>query len=108
MSSSVDDKLLSEVKNYLDITWDDEAGDKKITGFIDRGIKRINELCGHEFNYSEGTDDAAAKELLLNYVMYARSDALDDFFKNYAIDINRLQLASEVTYYAEKTKSGTL
>lgn len=35
MSSDINDELLDEVKNFLDITWNDEAGDKKIAGFTD-------------------------------------------------------------------------
>lgn len=31
------DDLLGDVRNYLDITWTDEALDNKIKGFISRG-----------------------------------------------------------------------
>lgn len=95
----VSKELLAEVKNFLDITWEDSAGDTKLSGMILRGMKRINELCGTEFDYSSNTDDATAKELLLNYVMYARANALDEFMENYAQDINRLQLIQEVDRY---------
>ena len=101
MSSDINGELLDEVKNFLDITWNDEAGDKKIVGFIRRGMKRIDELCGKEFDYSSD-DDAEAKELLLNYVMYARSNALDEFFKNYQTDIIYLQTKQEALSYAQK------
>lgn len=80
MSSDINDELLDEVKNFLDITWNDEAGDKKIAGFIRRGMKRINELCGKEFDYSSD-DDAEAEETSFNYVRYAEAMHLMNFLK---------------------------
>lgn len=109
MAAVVDEALLSEIKNFLDITWEDAAGDEKLSGIIFRGMKRINELCGTEFDYSAGSEDAAAKDLLINYVMYARADALNDFMDNYGAEINRLQLIQEAKAYAEKeTEQGTV
>ena len=34
--------LLEDVKNYLDITWDDEATDKKIGGLIASGMAYLD------------------------------------------------------------------
>lgn len=112
MSVEVNSELLAEIKNFLDITWEDEAGDKKLSGIILRGMKKINELCGTEFDYSTDTDDSSAKELLINYVMYARAGAIEDFMKNYAPEINRLQLLQEVINFGaaeqKKAKQGTV
>lgn len=33
--------LLPGVRNYLDITWDDPAGDRKLVGIILRGMDYI-------------------------------------------------------------------
>ena len=38
---TVSDELLTEAKNYLDITWTDEESDKKLRGQIRRGIAYI-------------------------------------------------------------------
>ena len=32
------DGLLDDVKNYLNITWDDDATDKKVSGIIASGM----------------------------------------------------------------------
>lgn len=90
--------LLSDVKNYLDITWDDADGDKKTKGMILRGISAINGKAGVEFDYTmEGTP----RGLLFNYVMYERSGMLNDFWINYKSDIIALQVEEEVRRYAE-------
>ena len=87
----VSDKLLEDIKNNIDRTWSDDAADKKLSGIILRGCNRIN-----EFDYEE---ENSAKELLINYVMYALAGAIDDWQRNYAQDINRLQLLQEVKAY---------
>lgn len=95
MDVIVTKELLGEVKNFLDITWEDPDSEKKLSGIIRRGMLRINDICGTVYDYSPETQDAAAKELLLNYVMYARANALDEFMQNYASEFNRLQLIQE-------------
>ena len=42
----MDRELLEEVKNYLDITWEDEATDQKVEGMINRGKARLEEIAG--------------------------------------------------------------
>lgn len=100
MNISVSSELLSEVKNFLDITWNDDAGDEKLSGIVLRGMLRINEICGTEFDFSEN-GNALAKDLLLNYVIYARSNALDEFMKNYQAEFNYLQLTQEALNYVK-------
>lgn len=108
--TAVSKELLAEIKNDIDITWEDAAGDEKLSGCILRGMNRINDLCGTQFDYSPKTGDSQAKDLLLNYVIYARAGALDDFMKNYQADINALQIAQEVKRYAQQQaeESGTV
>ena len=38
---SLPEGLLSDVKNYLNITWDDEATDAKISGLIASGTSNM-------------------------------------------------------------------
>lgn len=95
---SVDDTLLYDVKNYLDITWEDTESDKKLLGIIKRGISIINARCGVEFDYSK---DEMPKELLINYVMYARANAVDEFLQHYATELLRLQIITEAEHFEE-------
>ena len=86
-------ELLIAVKNYLDITWEDEAGDLKISGMLARGVKYLNALTGKELDYSI---EDKPRELLFDYVRYARSNALNEFQPNYLHELLSLQLSQEV------------
>lgn len=88
--------LLEDIKNNLDITWDDEATDKKISGMISRGMKWLNDITGSELNYDE---EDMPRELLFTRVMYDRAGALDDFRKNYLSEINDLVMRERVKRY---------
>ena len=74
------DGLLSDVKNYLNITWEDEATDTKVSGLIASGMMYLNLKYGEEADY---TADGMPRTLLMEYVRYARDSALDVFETNY-------------------------
>lgn len=88
--------LLEAVRNYLDLTWKDDAGDLKLTGIILRGMKYIDAAAGEPLDY---TLEDKPRELLLDYCRYARSNALDEFAMNYLHEIISLQNAKEVARY---------
>lgn len=84
------DQLLEDVKNFLDITWEMELGEKKkLSGIIKRGGAYLKGKIG-ECNFEEETPE---KELLLNYCMYARAGQVDEFIKNYKQEIIALQIS---------------
>lgn len=94
-----DDKnitILDDVKNYLDITWDDAMENKKIMGMIERGMAAIKGKIG-ECNFYEETQERA---LLFDYVMYARAGEIPQFWENYKSEIISLQIAGKVDGYA--------
>lgn len=94
--------LLDEVKNYLDITWETtEAENTKLSGMITRGQVAIKGKIGQcDFEH-----DTQEKTLLFMHVMYERSGALDEFWKNYRGEIMSLRLRKRVeAYEAEKSK----
>lgn len=88
--------LLSEVKNYLDITWDDNQTDQKLNGIIERGKKYLNKVAGKELDFEE---EDKPKELLFDYCRYVRSNALEMFQQNYLHELLSLQIESEVEAY---------
>ena len=89
-------ELLDAVKNYLDITWEDPAGDEKLSGILARGIKYINSVAGAELDY---TVEDKPRELLFDYCRYVRSNALDEFQNNYLHELISLQISQEVKDY---------
>lgn len=94
---SLPDGLLSDVKNYLNITWDDEATDAKVSGLIAAGMVYLNGKYGEEADY---TADGMPRTLLMEYVRYARDSALDVFENNFQALILGMQNDKAVSIYA--------
>lgn len=88
--------LLEAVRNYLDISFVDDAGDLKLTGIILRGMRYIDHAAGEMLDYSA---EDKPRELLMDYCRYVRSNALDEFATNYLHEILALQQAKEVERY---------
>lgn len=74
------DGLLADVKNDLNITWEDEATDTKVSGHIAAGMAYLDLKYGEAADY---TVDGMPRTLLFEYVRYARDSALDVFENNY-------------------------
>jgi len=109
--------LLEAVKNYLDITWEDSAGDTKLEGIIARGMSRLNEIAGVT-NVSTNPPDPEAeskgfnftvedqpRSLLFEYCRYARSGGLQDWEVNYMSELISLQNREEVKAYVRETEA---
>lgn len=101
--NSLPDGLLSDVKNYLNITWEDEATDTKVSGLIASGMMYLNLKYGEEADY---TADGMPRTLLMEYVRYARDSALDVFETNYQSLLLGMQNEKAVSdYVMESTVS---
>lgn len=81
--------LVEEVKDYLNITWVDIRTEKKITGMIKRGMVYLQKVAG--VPSLDFTKEDTPKALLLDYVRYANSQALEMFeinFRGELLDLN--------------------
>lgn len=94
------EELLKAARNYLDVTWEDPAGDEKLLGILSRGITYLNRIAGEDLDVSEGT---RGRELLLDYVRYVRAGALQDFARDFALELNGLNVEREVAQYAQES-----
>ena len=74
------------IKRKLNITWDDEMTDKRVDDVI--------ETAGAALGRAIGPDMAG---LLANACFYEWSNALDEFWLNYADEIQRARLETEMT-----------
>ena len=88
--------LLDAVRNYLDITWNDDAGDEKLSGIVARGMKYLDGVAGEALDYMV---EDKPRELLMDYCRYVRSNALDEFQQNYLPELLTLQNQKEVARY---------
>lgn len=89
--------MLDELKNYLNISWQDELIDNKLIQLVNESKAVLNHLMGVDLDYEQ---DQEAKELLFNRVRYAYNNALDEFEKNFAQVILRKQLIVGIRHEA--------
>ncbi len=81
--------LIDDVRNYLDITWEMDAGElQKLSGIIERGKEYLSGKIG-DCDFEKETRE---KALLLDYCMYARAGRITDFQNNYRSEIIALQM----------------
>ena len=97
MSENDLSKLLKDVRNYLDITWDDPKGDEKLLGRIKRGMASLVGKIGE----CDFLGDTQERTLLFQLVMYEYSGELQQFWENYKSEIVGLQIAKKVEEYAK-------
>lgn len=89
MTEEIPEELFEDIKNFLDITWEMNAGEKeKLSGIIKRGMNYLEGKIG-ECNFDKDTQE---KELLMNYCMYARAGQVSEFVNNYLGEIISLQI----------------
>lgn len=90
--------ILAEIRRDQTITWTDTDLDMKLSGHIKRGIEYINDCAGGESDYMV---EGQARSLLFDYVRYARSGDLKEFWKDYSLELAALRTATEVKTYVE-------
>jgi hypothetical protein len=84
--------LLQDVKDYLIITWQDDKTDKNLTGYINRGMSRLQQIAGATLDF---TKEGQPRTLLLDYCRYANSQALEVFEKNFEAELLDLNLSTQ-------------
>ena len=89
---------MADVKNQINITWTDEATDLKIRGLIASATVYLDGKGGAAMDYEE---DGMPRTLMMEYVRYARDEALDVFENNYRDQILAMQHDKEVERYVE-------
>ena len=87
-------ELIDEVKNYLDITYNDEETDRKLSGIVERGKAYLDSIAGKKQDYSKG---GKANEVLIDYAMYVRAGSLEELQKNYKHEL--IELCKVVAAY---------
>lgn len=102
--NEVPPELLAAAENYLNITWNDQATDDKVRGLIASGTTYLDLKGGGVLDYEA---DGMPRTLLLEYVRYGYSSALDVFETNYMNQILTMRHERLVEKYAaENAVSG--
>lgn len=93
----MDKRLLQELKEHLNITWDEEETNRKLERIINDAILTLNWKLGANIDYSGGQEH----NLFLNYCMYAYNNCTNEFDSNYFNEIMQLRQKYEVINYEE-------
>ena len=96
---SKDMNLLADVKVRLGVTWNDEQTDARLAALIDEGIAYIDSKIGAAGDYQ---NPGYARTLLMEYVRYARDEALDVFESNYLPALLAARNERQVAEYGKK------
>ena len=81
--------LLEELKNYLDVTWTDEATDNKINGILNRASNILSSYAGEKLTFDETQE--SEKQWLFDCCSYIYCNAFEDFKVNFAADLVNLR-----------------
>lgn len=85
--------MLSDLKEYLNISYDDAATDAVLMSAIERGKSVLDGYAGAPQNYeSEGLP----RQLLFDYCRYVRSHAAEMFEPNFRHDLIMLREMTEI------------
>jgi hypothetical protein len=82
-------ELLEQVRQFLNITWVDNALDSQLQRFIDSSKDYLCKVAGRDdLDFNTGL----ANDLLLNRVLYMNSHNQNDFQVNYNAELNALRI----------------
>ncbi len=82
-------ELLEQVRQFLNITWVDNALDSQLQRFIDSSKDYLCKVAGRDdIDFNTGL----ANDLLLNRVLYMNSHNQNDFQVNYNAELNALRI----------------
>lgn len=100
--AEIPESLLMDVKNHLNITWNEPALDEKIQGLVASATRYLDLKAGEELDYEM---DGLPRLLLMECVRYLRDEAMDVFENNYQSLILAMQDERRVTIHEEATVS---
>lgn len=93
-------QLLDDVRNYLDITWQDFSLDRKLAELTAAGMAYLDYLLGAAADYHA---PGQPRTLLFEYIRYARDGAMDIFENNYRHLLMAMQSGRRLESYAQET-----
>lgn len=84
---------LSDVKNYLNITYEDEDIDAKLSGILSRADSHVRKLSAVSTEEELNPDE---EQLVLDCCRYIFNDAFEDFDTNFMPVINGCRAARQI------------
>lgn len=82
------DDATAAVRRKLGVTWEDASTDGRIADVVAAVSPALAARLGYPGGHAFSASDGAAWPLFLNACLYEWSDALDDFWANYAAELS--------------------
>ena len=93
--------LLQELKDKLNITWNEEETNRKLESIIEDAKLILNYKLGATIDYSEA---GLEHNLFLNYCMYVYNNCSNEFDINYLNEIYQIRQKYEVLNYEQENQ----
>lgn len=90
--------LYETLRNELNITWDDEETESRLTRIITNAVVTMNRKIGSDIDYSIAGPE---QELFLAYCVYVYNNCANQFDENYLNEIMQIRSIYEVEQYEE-------
>jgi hypothetical protein len=87
-----DDSSLAAVRRKLNVTWEDVATEARIADVVASVSPSLSARLGYPADHAYTVADGQAWALFLNACLYEWSDALDDFWDNFAEELSATRL----------------
>ena len=94
--------LLDTLKTYLDITWDDEHTNAKLTGILSRAQTKMCAYAGADLTFADGTEE---QQLLLDLCRYVWFNVPENFEENYRHDLIMLRAKYQTEAMQDETEN---
>ena len=98
MDSSLD-TLFKMLKNELNITWDDEETELRLSRIVLNATKVMDRKLGATIDYSLPGQE---QELFIAYCMYVYNNVANEFDENYLNEIMQIRILHEVEDYSDE------
>lgn len=94
--------LIDTLKTYLDITWDDEHTNAKLTGILSRAQVKMCAYAGTNLTFDDGTDE---QQLLFDLCRYVWFNVPENFEENYRHDLIMLRAKYQTEAMQDETEN---
>lgn len=96
---------LSELKNYLCITWEEQETDKRLTDILIRAENILSSYAGINLDFNDS--NSAECQLLLDLCRYIYNEAFEEFKLNFSAELISLRAKYAVKELAENEEIQT-
>ena len=90
--------LSDEIRQECGITWEDEYTDAKIQAITARATGILNNMMGVTSDFET---DMQCRQLLCALCRYIYNNAVEEFTKNFAMELTACRLQHQATEYAK-------